>query len=404
MKRSYGEGSIDARGQNCWRLRYRINRQRFSKTFHGTRTEAGKELRRLLRSGDTGEHVAPDKLTLAQWMDTWLALLERKPDAAMQKRARRRGLVNPRTAQRYAELLRLYVVPRLGARPLQQLAPTEVDQLYIALEEVISARTVHHVHTVLKACLDAAFRKGRLSSNPVAKAEAPSPGEAYVGMTLDEEQLAALVRGFRSSSLYLIVATASFTGARRNEILALRWSDLDVTAKTLRIERAIEETKAYGRILKEPKTARGRRMIQIDDDLLRLLLDERDRYKRIVAGVPDGTDIDLSLIKLPSDALMFPAPAMAGERFDLARLRDVNAVTRGFKRKARKLDFPKLRLHDLRGSHETILLERGVPVHVVAARCGHDPAVLLRSYAKRTRKADTSAAGVIGALSKGILS
>jgi len=49
------------------------------------------------------------------------------------------------------------------------------------------------------------------------------------------------------------------------------------------------------------------------------------------------------------------------------------------------------------------LLDRGVPVHVVAARCGHDPAILLRNYAKRTRRADTSAAAVIGSLSKGVL-
>jgi hypothetical protein len=68
-----------------------------------------------------------------------------------------------------------------------------------------------------------------------------------------------------------------------------------------------------------------------------------------------------------------------------------------------KLGFPGLRLHDLRGTHETLLLDAGVPVHVVAARCGHDPAVLLRSYAKRTRKADTSAAAVIGTLSRGLL-
>jgi integrase len=57
----------------------------------------------------------------------------------------------------------------------------------------------------------------------------------------------------------------------------------------------------------------------------------------------------------------------------------------------------------LRGSHETLLLDKGVPVHVVAARCGHDPAVLLRAYAKRTRKADTAAADVISTLSAGIL-
>jgi hypothetical protein len=53
----------------------------------------------------------------------------------------------------------------------------------------------------------------------------------------------------------------------------------------------------------------------------------------------------------------------------------------------------------LRGSHETALLDAGVPVHVVAARCGHEPAVLLRNYAKRTKKADASAAAAISALS-----
>ena len=117
-----------------------------------------------------------------------------------------------------------------------------------------------------------------------------------------------------------------------------------------------------------------------------------------MSGVPDGVAVDLSLVKLPDDALVFPSPA------SLTRLRDPHAVTRGFVRRARKLGFPKLRFHDLRGTHETLLLDAGVPVHVVAARCGHDPAVLLRSYAKRTRKADTSAAAVIGSLSQSILS
>jgi integrase len=73
-----------------------------------------------------------------------------------------------------------------------------------------------------------------------------------------------------------------------------------------------------------------------------------------------------------------------------------------FAKKAKKLGF-KLRFHDLRGTHETLLLDRGVPVHVVAARCGHDPAVLLRNYAKRNAKADESAAAVIADISKTIL-
>jgi integrase len=64
--------------------------------------------------------------------------------------------------------------------------------------------------------------------------------------------------------------------------------------------------------------------------------------------------------------------------------------------------FP-IRFHDLRASHSTALLDRGVPVHVVAKRIGGDPATLLRSYAKRTKKADANAAKVIAARSKGVL-
>ena len=109
----------------------------------------------------------------------------------------------------------------------------------------MSPRTVHHIHTVLGACFKAAVRKGFLTASPVARAEAPSPGESNRGIVLDADELRTLVDGFRGSVLFPIVAVAAFTGARRNEILALRWSDLDVTAKTLRIERAVELTDKF---------------------------------------------------------------------------------------------------------------------------------------------------------------
>ena len=62
-KREHGEGSITARGENIFRLRYRIDGQRFSTTFRGTRVEAKKRLRELLKSGDDGAHVAPGRMT-----------------------------------------------------------------------------------------------------------------------------------------------------------------------------------------------------------------------------------------------------------------------------------------------------------------------------------------------------
>ena len=391
-KRSYGDGGIDVRGEDRFRLRYRVGGKRFSRAFRGTLPEARKELRRLLKSGDDGAHVAPDKITVAEWIDRWVALLERQQDDGER---RRRGLVNIRTIERYAELLRCHVRPSLGERQLQQIQPSEIDDLYMKLEKKLAARTVHHVHTVLGACLKSAVRKGLVATNPVARAEAPSPGESERGMALDGDQLRTLLTGFKDSG-----CSRSLPSRRSRAPGATKFwrygGAISISRKTPPIERAMDETKAAGRQLKEPKTRRGIRTIQIDDDLVALLLGERKKYLRLKAGVSENAAVDLSLVKLPADALIFPSPV--GERFDFARLRDTHAITRQFVRRAHKLGFPGLRFHDLRGTHETMLLDAGVPVHVVAARCGHDPAVLLRTYAKRTRKADTSAAAVIGAL------
>jgi integrase len=173
-------------------------------------------------------------------------------------------------------------------------------------------------------------------------------------------------------------------------------------AKTLRIERALEETKAHGLRFKGPKKESHKRTITIDDGLIKVLTAAREKQQRIVAGIPDGAAVDLSLVKLPDDALMFPNPPARGKPFSLSVPRKPRVVTQEFVRKATRLGFKGLRLHGLRGSHETAMIDAGVPVHVVAARCGHDPATLLRVYAKRTKKADTTAADVIGRMTKGL--
>jgi integrase len=123
-KRSYGGGTIDERGDNTYRLRYLIDGRRYSKTLSGTKAEARKELRTLVNSGDTGEFVAPNKITIGQWIDQWL-------DAGAP--GRRKKKVSQRTLERYGELLRTHVKPVLGDRPLQQLKAPEIDQLYASI-------------------------------------------------------------------------------------------------------------------------------------------------------------------------------------------------------------------------------------------------------------------------------
>jgi len=364
-KRSYGEGGIDQRSENIFRLRYRIGKKRFTKAFRGNLAEAKKELRALLRSGDTGEHVGPNKDTLAAWAKQWIAA---------GAPGRKRVAVGQRALERYDQLLRTHILPTLGEYKLQQINAADIDALYLTLEGKIAPSTARSTHNVLGACLGAAVRTRKLAVNPMLFiTKTPARAEGDHGIALDDQELKTLVQGFMGHPLFAIVSVAAFTGCRRGELLALRWSDLDAHEKTLRIERAVEQTDKHGLRFKGPKKDRHKRTIKVDDDLVALLLSERERHLRLVAGVADGVSVDLSLIKLSAGALIFPDPeALMSGKFTLPR--SPVSVTKIFDRKAARIGFPNLRFHDLRGTHETLLLDRGVPVHVVAARCGHDPA------------------------------
>jgi integrase len=397
-KRSHGDGGIDTRGENVHRLRYRVAGKRFSKTFRGTLTEARKELRGLIRGGDIGDHVAPDKITVAQWIDQWI-------EAGAPGRKKKK--VGQRTLERYEELLRVHVKPKLGGRRLQKLLAIEIDALYGELEARMAPMTLHHVHVTFNSCLSTAERKGLLIANPMRRVEqVPSGGESDHGEALDEADLRILVSGFKpSATMYAPVAVDAATGARRNELLAFRWTDLDVEKKALRVERALEITKKYGTRFKPPKTKRGLRSIALDDATIAILFREKERHLRICAGIPDGVEVDLSLVRLPEDALIFPALPGRGEDFSFTTPRDPRNFSKEFARRAKRLGFTGFTFHHIRGTHATLLLDRGVPVHVVAERIGDDPAVLLRNYAKRKRQntADTSVSDVIGALAAGFL-
>jgi integrase len=341
-----------------------------------------------------GGFALPDNATLAQWAEHWISI---------GCPGRRRQAVGARANERYENYLRVHVLPTLGRRPLQKLQAAEIDALYTALADKLAPATLHGVHVTLCSCLSTAVRTHKIANNPISDlAKIPGRGESDHGVALDEAQLRRLIKGFVDHPLHAIVNVAAFTGARRSEILALKWENFDPIARTLRIEHSIEHTRRHGLRVKGPKSERGIRTIEIDAGLVTLLLAERDRHLRLVAGVPDGVNVDLSLIKLPAGALMFPAPPDPGEQVSLTKLRTPQGVTESFQKRAVKIGFSDLRFHDLRGTHETMLLDMGIPVHVVAARGGHDPAVLLRSYAKRTKKGDAAAVSAITAIARNV--
>jgi integrase len=288
--RKYGNGSIDDRGNGSFRLRYRIAGISYTKTIQakGIR-EARAKLAEIV--GKPDKHIAPDTTTLEDWIGQWLELLKRNPTGS---KVRRRGLVNPRTAERYEQLLQ-HAKTALGKVLLQKLTASQIDALYLKLEEKLAPRTILQLHNCLRPCLASAAKKKLIGENPADLAEIPNPGPLPDITVLDADRLAKLVRGFRGHDLEMIVDLAAHTGARRNEIIALTWDDIDLDAATLTISKSVEYTAAFKRHIKEPKTAKGRRTIGIDSALVDRLRAYRNEMLLEANGMASDASVNTRL-------------------------------------------------------------------------------------------------------------
>ena len=116
-------GHIRERSPGAYEIRYSLGtdpatgkRRTATVTVRGNRKDAEKEMRRLLRAVDTGEHVDPNRLTVREWLKTWLDVIRQE--------------VAPRTAERYGEIVNNYLAPALGNLALTKLAPVHLQNAY----------------------------------------------------------------------------------------------------------------------------------------------------------------------------------------------------------------------------------------------------------------------------------
>src|SRR5215831_574845 len=120
-KRSHGEGTILQRGENSYRLRYRVDGQRHSVTFKGNISEARKKLRELLKSGDDGTHVEPSKMTVTEFVRERVNQWEAS------------GQISARTAERHRYSVDNQIVPHIGDKQLQKLRPLDIETWHTIL-------------------------------------------------------------------------------------------------------------------------------------------------------------------------------------------------------------------------------------------------------------------------------
>ena len=372
-------GHIRERSPGSFELRYSLGtdpatgkRRMATATVRGTRKEADRELRRLLRSLDTGEHVDPTRMTVREWLSVWLAAI--------------RDEVAPKTRERYTEIVNNFLVPALGNLPLPKLAPPHIQATYNALATGsrrdgkaggLSPRTRRQIHAVLQSALTRAVEQQLIARNPAEVFRRRLPKiERHEMVALTAEQSRQLLKAIKHQRLYWPALIALATGMRRGEILALRWRNVDLETGSIRVVESLEQTRS-GLRFKPPKTDHSRSVIvpsAVIEELRRL---RREQAEELLAlGVRQTSD---TLVCARADGEPLQPRSLTHE-FTVAM--------------ARIKELPRVRFHDLRHSHATQLLLAGVHPKVAQERLGHSTITTtldLYSHVTATMQEDAAA-------------
>ena len=354
-KRGNGEGSISRRKDGGWMGQYAVHTAegRKRKTVYAkTRKEVAAKLVKVLSNREDGLTFDAKNLTLGKYLDLWLK------DSVQ-------DTVRLSTYQGYERNARLHIKPALGRIKLDRLTPVHVRGLYRErMEAGLSHRMVQLVHTTLHKALKQAVNDGLIPRNVTEAVKAPRPVKKEM-QALNPEQARALLgeaHGHRLEALYALAVT---TGMRQGELLGLKWEDVDLEARTIRIRRTLSTAMGGGISFNPPKTAKSRRSIRL-------------------------TELAVSSLKWHRKAQLEERMKLAGlwKDHDLVFTTGVGTpmsradlITRSFKPLLKKAELPDIRFHDLRHTCATLLLGRGVHVKLVQELLGHSTiAVTLDTY------------------------
>jgi len=170
----------------------------------------------------------------------------------------------------------------------------------------------------------------------------------------DADEVNIFLATVKDTSYYALFFTALYTGARRGELLALKWSDIDTLLCTMSINKGLHYLRDRTFKITQPKTKISRRMVSLTPDNVMVLKDHREKQK---------LEKKMLDIKPGDDDLVF---AMYDEKY----LRP-QTVSRAWENVARRAGVKVIRFHDSRHTNASLLLKQGVHPKVVQERLEH---------------------------------
>lgn len=334
-----------------------------------TESAARDELARIQATVKAGTYVHDHTVTVAEVIDNYLTS---------------KHALKPSTATGY----RVSLAPirqQLGDVPAQKLTRRHLDDLIAVLRagelptetgtprKPWKARTVNQMLTVFSAALDNLVKEGTLVRNVAALID-KLPDEREETETWSEDEVERFLLECRDDP-YAHAWYLALSGLRRGEICGLKWEDIDLDAKTLKITRA---RVSHGKTISEgtTKSKRSRRTLPLPDDLVRQLRAARKRQAadRLLLGEA-WTDSGYVIVDRAGQPL---SPGALSSRW-------VHAV--------RRAKVTQIRLHDARHTCATLMHLRNVPIAVIAAWLGHASAAFtLSRYAHSQDPAMAAAA------------
>lgn len=316
----------------------------YCETFRGNHTEAQVRLRQVLTELDKGVFTKPGKTTVADYLNTWLQDYC-KPS------------LSPRTLQLYSYICRVHIIPAIGKITLTELKPQQLQKLYAAkLSSGLSARTVQICHVAIHKALKNAVRTNLINRNVADAVDKPKIQRPEMH-PMTEGDLSQFLYAAKQGNYHALFYTYLFTGMRRSELLAVRWSDIDSVGMQISVSRTMQYLNGVENHItfKEPKSKKSRRLIALSPSTVFVLEEHRKVQQKMRESlqIPPITENDLVFSHWDGS----PLPP--------------DSITRAWGKLVKKCGLKGIRLHDARHTHATIMLKQGVHPKIVQERLGH---------------------------------